>query len=357
VKDKKHLPAKLSQPNLFKFAELPDTKSAQHDYTVPCSPKHAFESEAQLEDTLLRDHNALKVFGELLGEEITAIARQVRTGSLLAQRADLVALTSNPQKPLIVIELMLPPLDGEHITRGVGYAAALKAKDLILVAESVPENSANLLAALKYATDRLGITVHLVQLLAFSAPDGSSFTYALKALTPPKAPQPRQTFLEALALRVAELGDDSLLNCTVTEGKRLDSYLGLGNVARIRVYGGHGNARISIIASNGRTHRRLLRKRLPEHVKHHLEPFDSISWGRDGKAVVASYGFKTDTSTTRATDLSLTRIALAYMEVRLHLLAAVGDFTRAPASKTPPVRYRKGIGAYQPSITKLLRAQ
>lgn len=357
MNNKNNVPEQLNQPTLFKITELPPRHGSTHDYALPCSPKDAFESEAHLEETLLRDPNALKVFSELMGVSITAIARQVRTGRALAQRADLIALADNAKDPLKVIELMLPPLDGEHITRGVGYAIAAKAKDLVLVAESVPDTSKNLVAALKYATDRLGITIHLVQLNTFVTADGSSYSYSLTPLTPPKAPQPRQSFLEALALRVAELGDDSLVNCTVSEGKRLDSYLGLGSAARIRIYSGHGNARISVIAINPRVHRRLTRKRLPERLKAELAPYQPAVWSKHNTRVVASYGFTTDTRTTHATDLTLTRIALAYREIRLHLMAAVGDFTRAPSTRTRPIRYRKDDPALSPRLLNLLKAQ
>lgn len=357
MKKKNDIPEQLKQPSLFKITELPPRHGVMHDYALPCPPKEAFESEAHLEETLLRDPNALKVFGDLLGVSITAIARQVRTGRALSQRADLVALAGGGKDPVKIIELMLPALDGEHVTRGVGYAIAAKSKDLVLVAESVPTSAANLLAALKYATDRLGITIHLVQLNTFVSPDGSSYSYSLTPLTPPKAPQPRQSFLEALALRVAELGDDSLVNCTVSEGKRIDSYLGLGNVARIRIYSGHGNARISIIASNPRTHRRLIRKRVPERIKADLAPYNPTLWSKDHLRVAASYGFTTDTSSTRATDLTLTRMAMAYIEIRRHLMSAVGDFTRAPATRTRPIRYRKDANPHSARLLNLLKAQ
>lgn len=356
MEKKYSIPEKLKQPTLFKLTELPPQHGVTHDYALPCSPRGVFESEAHLEETLLRDPNALKVFSELLGVGITAIARQVRTGRALAQRADLVALAANSKNPVKIIELMLPSLDGEHITRGVGYAIAARAKDLVLVAEAVPEAAANLIAALKYATDRLGITIHLVKLNTFVSSDGKNYSYSLRPLTPPRAPQPRQSFLEALAIRVAELGDDSLVNCTVSEGKRMDSYLGLGNVARIRIYSGHGNARISVIADSPRIHRRLLRKRLPERLKAHLAAYEPVMWSRDRRRVTASYGFTTDTSTTRATDLTLTRLAMAYIEIRTHLMSAVGDFTRAPAAKAPSIRYRKDPFAPQILPASLRRA-
>jgi hypothetical protein len=326
--------AALRQPTLFKPQELATHFRA---YALACPAKDVFESEAHLEQTVLHDPKALEVFSQLLGIGIAGIARQVRTGRMLAQRADLVAVGEAPKMPLIVIELMCRPLDGEHITRSVGYAAALKATDIILVATEAPDPARQLIAALRDATDRLGITVHLVRLETLVL-DGEP-AYHLRPLTPPRAPRPRQSFLEALAIRTAELGDDSLINNTVFEGKRIESYQGLADTARIRIYGGHGNARISILTGNRRTYRKLLRKHLAEKVLAHLEPYRPATFAKHGKSTVAAYGFRIDTSDPRATSLSLTRIAMAYIEVRKHLLAAVGDFARAPASRATPVKY------------------
>ena len=67
--------------------------------------------------------------------EFARIARQVRTGRSLAQRADLVAIGSSPALPVIVIELMLPALNGEHVTRPIGYAVSLQSKNIVLIAD------------------------------------------------------------------------------------------------------------------------------------------------------------------------------------------------------------------------------
>lgn len=236
------IPKTHEQPSMFDGLDIAPIEKLT--CWTPCSPREVLKSEAQLEETLLRDPSALAIISELVGVDFARIGRQVRTGRSLAQRADLVAIGSSPDLPVIVIELMVPALNNEHVTRPIGFAVSLQAKNIVLVAESFPQSTLNLLGVMRSVTDKLGITVHLIKLEAFKNLHGKS-AYSLRPLTPRKAPEHRQTFLESLIQRVGRQGDDSLLNCTVSEGKRLESYQRLGNLARIRIYSGHGNARIS----------------------------------------------------------------------------------------------------------------
>lgn len=271
------------QPALFDLGDF-GKDEASASYLASCDPRVIFENEADFERTLMHDVNALKAISEVLGVQFEAVARQVRTGRTLAQRADLVAVGAGPTKPLAVIELMITQMDGEHVTRAFGYACALRARDVVLVAPGFPQTVRDLIGQLRYATDKLGITIHLVQLHTESSSDLSLGYFRLEPLTIARGPRPQEAFLEALAARAAELGDDSLLGCAIYDGRRIDSYLGLGNHARIRVYSGHGTARIAIIVTSTRLHRRLLKKRLAEHLKQSLQKYqlEQASFGYSG---------------------------------------------------------------------------
>ena len=131
--------------------------------------------------------------------------------------------------------------------------------------------------------------------------------------------------------------------------------MGLGNHARIRVYSGHGTARIAIIVTSSRLHRRLLKKRLGEHLKHRLKKYQLEQASFGGKALVASFRFPVEAVSRTTTDLALTRIALAYREVREELMKAIGDASRASWAKARPVRYRQPRDGYHLIPRALLR--
>lgn len=342
------------QPALFDLGAFGKDETTA-SFLASCDPRVIFESEADFERTLVHDVDALKAISEVLGVQFEAVARQVRTGRALAQRADLVAVGAGPTKPLAVIELMITQMDGGHVTRAFGYACALRARDVVLVAAGFPQTVRDLVEQLRYATDKLGITIHLVQLHTEASADLTLGYFRLEPLTVARGRRPQEAFLEALAARAAELGDDSLLGCSINDGRRIDSYLGLGNHARIRVYSGHGTARIAIIVTSSRLHRRLLKKRLGEHLKHRLKKYQLEQASFGGKALVASFRFPVEAVSRTTTDLALTRIALAYREVREELLKAIGDASRASWAKARPVRYRQPRDGYHLIPRALLR--
>lgn len=342
------------QPALFDLGDF-GKDEASASYLASCDPRVIFENEADFERTLMHDVNALKAISEVLGVQFEAVARQVRTGRTLAQRADLVAVGAGPTKPLAVIELMITQMDGEHVTRAFGYACALRARDVVLVAPGFPQTVRDLIGQLRYATDKLGITIHLVQLHTESSSDLSLGYFRLEPLTIARGPRPQEAFLEALAARAAELGDDSLLGCAIYDGRRIDSYLGLGNHARIRVYSGHGTARIAIIVTSTRLHRRLLKKRLAEHLKQSLQKYQLEQASFGGKTLVASFRFPVEAASSTMADLALTRITLAYRKVREELMRAIGDASRATSAKARPVRYREPRDGYHLIPRALLR--
>lgn len=334
------------QRTLFDSTIFANEGDSATKYLVSCDPRSVFENEADFEHTLLNDSAALTVISDGLGVEFEAVARQVRTGSSLAQRADLVAVGTGPTKPLTVIKLMITQMDGEHVTRAFGYACALRAKDIVLIAPSFPTSVRNLISQLGEATQKLGIAIHLIRLSTETSVDFSKGFFRLELLTPPRQRRPRQAFLEDLASRVAELGDESLLGCSISDGRRMDSYMSLGNFSRIRVYSGHGTARIAIIATSRRLHRRLLKKRLPETLRYTLKKYQLEQTSQGGKTIVASFRFPTEAGNGRTSDLVLTRVALAYLEVRKKLLEALGDYSRAATSKARPVQYREPRDGY-----------
>lgn len=151
---------------------------------VSCDPRTIFESEADFEQTLMHSQEAIKIIENAVGFEIERIARQVRTGTNLAQRADLVGIGKGPTKPLAVIELMMNQLDGDHVTRPFGYACSLDAQHLVLVAPAFPQNALNLIQQLQRSADRLGITIHLIQLHTESTVDLYQGYFRLEQLSP-----------------------------------------------------------------------------------------------------------------------------------------------------------------------------
>lgn len=338
MSDNQYNPFAGQQVALFTRHEMHPKPAVQANYFQKCSGRQLFQNEAHFEDSIMHDPEAIKVFSTMLGIDFAAFARQVRTGHSLRQYADIVARANDNRGSLIVVELMLGALNSDHIHRGLGYAKALCSKDVILVAESFPQSSLNLLAALRESNDRLGITVHLVKLECLKLNNGKG-AYHLRPMTPPRTIESRETFLEALIRQVTSNGDDSLINCTVQDGKRLESNQGLGNLARIRIYSGHDNARLSLVALTPRVKTKLLRKHLPERLHSAIKQFDPITNSGHGKITVASFRFQTNMNSTAAADISIARIAGAYAEARKLLMADIGDFTRAPTSRAPRVPF------------------
>lgn len=199
---------------------------------MACPVKEVFPTEADLEAHILHDPEAHKIIGEQAGLTIAQVESQVRTTTMLAHRMDLVASSFNPADPTIVIELMLGSLDSDHVIRGIIYAYLYKASHVVLVASHFPQHAYRLLDELAPLCKHLRITIHLLQLKTGANHDGTA-VYSLDPVTPKRTPDRRQSFLEALIPQVHSMGDDSLLNCSVSEGKRLESYIGLANIASI----------------------------------------------------------------------------------------------------------------------------
>src|SRR5690606_19411959 len=101
---------------------------------------------------------------------------------------------------------------------------------------------------------------------------------------------------------------------------------------------GHGTARIAIIVTSTRLHRRLLKKRLAEHLKQSLQNYQLEQASFGGKTLVASFRFPVEAASSTMADLALTRITLAYRKVREELMRAIGDASRATSAKARPVR-------------------
>lgn len=342
------------QSSLFTCKELGLKPTTIRRLVQTCPPRDIFPTELELERHILYDTAAHELIGEQVGIEITQVARQVRTTRTLAQRMDLVASSSNPTDPGIVIELMLDSLDNDHVLRGISYTETFNSRHLILVASHFPQHALNLLDDKAANLKRDRITVHLMKLETGILPDGTA-TYSLIPVTPAKTPDRRQSFLEALIPVVASLGDDSLLNCSVTEGKKLESYIGLSNIASIRIYSGHGHAGISIIVRD-QTHRHQLRgTRLIERLETVLKPYKPIRTSSEQGAVLTSYSFTADASTAVLAEQSLALIADIYVSVRQELISAINSLQLPASDANPRVRFIRA-SALSPSLSNTLTA-
>lgn len=342
------------QSSLFTHEELGLKPTTIRHLVQTCPPRHIFPTEAELESHILQDPAAHELISRQVGIEITQVIRQVRTTRTLSQRMDLVASSSNPTDDSIVIELMLGSLNNDHVLRPISYAQVFNSRNLILVASDFPEHAMNLLSFMAPYLRRDRITVHLIKLETGILPDGTA-VYSLIPVTPAKTPDRRQNFLEALIPVVASLGDDSLLNCSVTEGKKLESYIGLSNIASIRLYSGHGHARISIIVRDPAHRQQLRGTSLIERLETVLEPYRPIRTSSEQGAVLASYSFTADASTVVLAEKSLALIAEIYVSVRQELISAINSLQLPASDASPRVRFIRS-NALSPGLSNTLNA-
>lgn len=340
------------QDSLFPFDEL---APSEHKLMRLCPVREVFPREADFETWLLHNSDCHALIGEQAGLDVTQVARQVRTTRDLGMRMDLLMRGDSPVDPLIVVELLLDRLDTEHVLRGLGYACSSNARHLVFVATSFPPAAHNLLAEWAWATKHKNLTIHLISVKTGFLPDGSA-ACVLMPVTPPAAVDHRQAFLEALIPLTTKLGDDSLVNCNVTDGRRLESYVGLNNILSIRIYAGHGNARISVLARDKSIAQRLAQAQLLKKLAKTLaEHSPQLISGGEGGAVAASFAWAFDTSTTTGAESAIQRIATAYVTVRKKLLAILDDLGLPPTPQRPTVRFLRGHGL-SPEVKNALSA-
>lgn len=319
-----------------------------------CPVKEIFPTEADLEAQILHDPEAHKVIGEQAGLTVMQVERQVRTTRMLAQRMDLVASSFNPADPKIVVELMLGSLDSDHVIRAIGYAFMYKANHAILVASGFSQHSYRYLEEWEAFLKRERITIHLMHLRTGIKRDGTA-SYTLDPVTPAKAPDRRQPFLEALIPVVTALGDDSLLNCNVTGGKRLESYVGLKNIVSIRLQSGHGNTSISVILRDPQSRQQLLDADLYEKLNASLAPFEPVRGRGPQSSVLTSFGFAIDTSTAVAAEEALERVAGIYVTVRKQVIETISLLQLPPVDPNLRVRFIRSH-ALSPSLSNAVNA-
>lgn len=231
-----------AHPLLFSLKDLKkgDGTPITHHLT-PCDARSAFDSEDQFEFELMRDHAALSVLSTALGAPITTTRNQVYTYRGLMQRADIIATSGNRKRPLAVLELMLTPLDSDHIARGILYVTGSNAPNLIFIAPSFPPRAQTLINEVRegFASFGRAITIHLIRLVTLASPHTNETFYEIEPVTLPNTkPIRNRAFLEALTDAVSELGDTSLENLSINDNRRMDSYQGLGDGNRIRIYAG-----------------------------------------------------------------------------------------------------------------------
>lgn len=140
----------------------------------------------------------------------------------------------------------------------------------------------------------------------------------------------RASFLEELSQRISEFALPSLAGNPVIVDRCLESCEGLGGLARIRVSEAPGLALLFVDACSARTCRKLYRKHLPQRLNCELSKLQAEAMATEHLWNVAAYMISVDHGSSWAWNLSLTRVALAFIEARRALMADLGDFTRGP---------------------------
>lgn len=160
--------------------------------------------------------------------------------------------------------------------------------------------------------------------------DGRHIEVAPAAVTPALVGPKRASLLEELAQRISEFALPSLAGNPVIVDGCLESSEGLGGLARIRVSEAPGQALLFVDACSARTCRKLYRKRLPQRLNCELSKVQAEATITEHPWNVAAYMISVDRGSSWAWNLSLTRVALAFIEVRRSVMADLGDFTRGP---------------------------
>jgi len=141
---------------------------------------------------------------------------------------------------------------------------------------------------------------------------------------------PERRFLEDVAQRIREFAIPSLAGKPVVVNGVLESRQGLGALARIRVREMPGRVLVHVDACTARTRRKLHRKHLPQRLQQRLSAYQATAVVVVEEKTVAACAIRVDLSNSWALNLSLTRVALAFIEVRKALMTDLGDFTRGP---------------------------
>lgn len=160
--------------------------------------------------------------------------------------------------------------------------------------------------------------------------DGRQAEVAPREAVPPLRGAPERRFLEDVAQRIREFAIPSLAGNPVVVDGFLESRQGLGALARIRIRETPDRVLIHVDACTARTLRKLHRKHLPQRLQQRLSAYQATAVVAVEEKTVATYAIIVDRSSSWALNLSLTRVALAFIEVRKALMTDLGDFTRGP---------------------------
>lgn len=160
--------------------------------------------------------------------------------------------------------------------------------------------------------------------------DGRRAELAPREAVPPLRRAPERRFLEDVAQRIREFAIPSLAGNPVVVDGVLESREGLGALARIRISEIPDRVLIHVDACTARTRRKLHRKHLPQRLQQRLSACQAEAVVAVEEKTVAAYAISVDRSNSWTLNLSLTRVALAFIEVRKALMTDLGDFTRGP---------------------------
>lgn len=317
-------------------------------YMVNCPPRQVFRHEKEFEHAILRDEGALRDIGKVIGMTIRNVANQVRTLPGLQDQADIV-IYDQAGRARAVVELMLDELDRDHLYRGLFYAIMLRANQVVLVARSFPNRSHLQTLDIREWLDAQGVKmkVHLMRLETFDARPHGGAGYRLTPITPVDVvPERSAPVLEALCEATTAMGDESLKGLTFVDNRKLESYQGLGEHDRIRLYAGETTTRISLLFRNTRLRNKVLRKRVPERLAHAFAARGLLDWSLkpDGLTFVG-FDFATPRMTPDGPDAAqVARIARAYVTLRSVVLSAIGEGGRAQRASTgSSITYLEGV--------------
>jgi hypothetical protein len=319
------------QGALFSLGELLETPRglAAPNLLVACSPRRIFPREGHFELTLLQEPRVLAALSRTLGTTVRDLHNQVVVPAS-RQRADVLGQTNHPDAT-VVLELTLEPLDADHYQRGLSYAINLAARHLVLVAASFPEAMVTPIARTRAWLERFGspFTIHLLQINTWLDGKGGCH-YALEAVDPGRVlPLRNRARLEAVAARVAELGDRSLASLSVIENRLFESYAGLPARVRIRVYAGNAQTTLSVFVD-------------PDRLSALERTLDRVALDRDiralggsvipsgGASVLVNVAVPTPADQSQPDSVAVDCVARVYVRLRTALLEALNDQVDLP---------------------------
>lgn len=323
----------LQQASLFAPNGAWDAMTPGGAYLMNCAPRQVFKHEKELEHTILRDEEALRDIGKVLGMTIRNVANQVRTLPGLQDQADIV-IYDQAGRARAVVELMLDELDRDHLYRGLFYAIMLRANQVVPVARSFPNRSHLQTLDVREWLDTQGVKmkIHLMRLETFDARPNGGTGYRLAPITPVDVtPERSAPILEAFCDATIAMGDESLKGLTFVENRKLESYQGLGEHDCIRLYAGENTTRISLCFRNARLRHKVLRKRVPERLAHAFATDGLVDWSlKPNGLTFVGFDFATPHMTPDGPDAAqVARVARAYVTLRATVLSAIGEASRA----------------------------